>query len=629
MTRNWRDTLLILPSVLVFLFLVSQLWFVQDDAYITYRYVANYLNGDGLVFNVGERVEGFTNFGWTLYLCLAGAIGLDYILVSQITGLLFGVGIIILTLLIGRLLFADSRSRLALLPPYLVGFNMSLAYWSPAGLETAAFAFFSMLAVFWFLKRSHWLVFALLMAVWIRPEGALVALLLLIMEAVTERGLPRYSFIYGAVAFVLSLPFVIFKMAYYGSIFPNPLFAKTGFGIEQLASGLEYVGRFLGHYGFWGLGLLIPLLFFKRLSGRTKSIWVFVVLYLVYIVLIGGDVLKVHRFFLPLFGFSAILLILSVSFLLRGKSKRTVNTVVILVTLPIIVLTYLLPADFVKSYNVREKLFTQKMARMADEIKGSDSTDFSVALPTIGIFGYKLLGHRIIDMVGLTDSTIARHPMEPIPGLETTWKERNYNTEYILETAPDYILFSTGMKPSAPAERALVLCPAFQQSYRSVSWYFRADTLRSSGQLHPAFKKVRPITAAVTPTYPVEFVQSYKSGMDAFAAGDYRTAIKWFNAAIKVSPEPQYVDLLHAKGYSHLQLGQYDDAVALMEYVLQQDSLVVEAHGVLYLWYTIAEDSSRMAIHRRWIRELVPWYWPRVDSMTQATALKYRRAAGR
>ncbi len=37
-----------------------------DDAYISYRYAQNLVSGNGLVFNIGEYVEGYTNLLWTL-----------------------------------------------------------------------------------------------------------------------------------------------------------------------------------------------------------------------------------------------------------------------------------------------------------------------------------------------------------------------------------------------------------------------------------------------------------------------------------------------------------------------------------------------------------------------------------
>ena len=41
-----------------------------DDAYISFRYARNFAEGNGLVWNLGERVEGYTNFLWTLGLGL-------------------------------------------------------------------------------------------------------------------------------------------------------------------------------------------------------------------------------------------------------------------------------------------------------------------------------------------------------------------------------------------------------------------------------------------------------------------------------------------------------------------------------------------------------------------------------
>jgi hypothetical protein len=42
--------------------------YLVDDAYIGLRYIDNLLQGHGVVFNPGERVEGVTNIGWLLLL---------------------------------------------------------------------------------------------------------------------------------------------------------------------------------------------------------------------------------------------------------------------------------------------------------------------------------------------------------------------------------------------------------------------------------------------------------------------------------------------------------------------------------------------------------------------------------
>ena len=128
------DLVPLLPALAIFAGLAYYFSFTQDDAYISYRYVANYLNGNGLVYNIGERVEGFTNFGWVIYLILVGSIGLGYILISKITGFLCGAGVVIVSYFIARELFGEKERLLSYGSAYLVAANLSLAYWSPAGL---------------------------------------------------------------------------------------------------------------------------------------------------------------------------------------------------------------------------------------------------------------------------------------------------------------------------------------------------------------------------------------------------------------------------------------------------------------------------------------------------------------
>ena len=52
------------------------LGWIADDAFISFRYSRNWVNGAGLVFNPGERVEGYTNFLWVVLLSPFEAIGL-------------------------------------------------------------------------------------------------------------------------------------------------------------------------------------------------------------------------------------------------------------------------------------------------------------------------------------------------------------------------------------------------------------------------------------------------------------------------------------------------------------------------------------------------------------------------
>ena len=57
-----------------------QLWaerWVQDDAYVSFRYARNLVRGDGLTYNAGEKVEGYSNFLWTVLAAAPLAAGAD------------------------------------------------------------------------------------------------------------------------------------------------------------------------------------------------------------------------------------------------------------------------------------------------------------------------------------------------------------------------------------------------------------------------------------------------------------------------------------------------------------------------------------------------------------------------
>ena len=606
--------LIILPAIVLFVIIADNLNFTQDDAYISYRFATNYLNGDGLVYNAEERVEGFTNFGWVIYLILWGSLGANFIVVSKISGLIFGAGIIILTFTIALNIVGKNNWMHALLPSYLIGVNPSLAYWSPAGLETAAFGFFVMLSFYFYLKRNPLLISSLLIAVWIRPEGALVAALFILVELIAGKRRLYYVALCIVIAFFLSVPFIFFKLFYYGSIFPNPFYAKTALIANQFKDGLTYSKLFFIDYGFYGAGLIIPLVFFRKLTYKTKICLYFFLLYLIYIIAIGGDFLKVHRFYIPVMGLYAILITVSLSLILKNIAQKWRYILMIMISVSLLFLTYYLPIESIKLINMYEKGFTNKMAHLAESIKASDDTKFSAALPTIGIFAYKLIGHRVIDMVGLTDSTIARHSEIPIPGMKLTWKEKKHNSMYILSNEPDYIVFSTEMKPSAPAERALMVYRQFIDSYRVIGWEYKHPIYAPNGTIVTAFKKVRPIIGEIEPYYPIEYVEYYKAGLDASAYQNHELAVKYYMKALNISPPPYNLGLAYSMALSLKMIGRERNAKIMLGNILKQDSLSFLAHRALYMYAVDAKVDNRIELHKRWLLKIAPWYICHLDS---------------
>lgn len=135
--RMWIYTGIFLALVVGFLWQASIFWpMTIDDAYISFRYALNLVNGHGLRYSVSlPPVEGFSNFSWVMLSAAALKLGLDVMLVAKLLGLLSTASIMATVWSLARLL----RGRddvWNLLAPAFMAFNASAARWSLLGLET-------------------------------------------------------------------------------------------------------------------------------------------------------------------------------------------------------------------------------------------------------------------------------------------------------------------------------------------------------------------------------------------------------------------------------------------------------------------------------------------------------------
>ncbi|MBN2226613.1 MAG: hypothetical protein JW763_04550 [candidate division Zixibacteria bacterium] len=600
---HWVGSALLVFSVLLFLAFAVMYNFTQDDAYITFRYVDNYVTGHGLVFNVGERVEGYTNFLWLVLLIPVKLVGLDLVMVSRVLGVLCGIGTLcVLYLLAGRVLGTSSPWRGVAC--VLLGAAYSFAYWAVAGLETAAFALAVMTSLYMYLRRSYVAAPMLVVATLLRPEGALVLAFLVGYEIVASRRLSEFAIITLVVSALGLIPYAVFKLVYFGGLLPNPFYAKAGFTVAKVGDGIEYVGTYFWHY--LGAGaFLLPALYaiFKKKQRETILLGAFAAIYIVYIILIGGDVLKVHRFFVPIM---PVLAVLAVAGWRAMPNPRLVGTIGLA---GLLVWQMIVPRDHVNTYHFYENELTSKMRKMADNLRMIDSGDFSLAVSTIGVIGYYLPGHIVIDVLGLTDTTIARYPEEPIEGLETTWRERHFNTPYLLSRNPDYILFSTGMKPSAPAERALFLYSAFLRSYRTVGFSF-------GGVLHDVYKRYYAIAEDVSRDIDVGFVQNYNKGMNYRTSGEFARGIQCHQKADKYLGEMRYQYTSYCIAELYRLMGDHRTCYMMLKDIMQEDSLIYQVYKDLYYYeYSMTKNMAEVEHCRKRLLDLVPWYVPRLDSL--------------
>ncbi len=595
------SSLLLVLGIVAHIALVVYFDFTQDDAYITFRYAANFINGDGLVYNIGEQVEGYTNFLWLILMILGRLAGVDYIIFSKIIGTLCGVGTIFFTYLLGKNIFGN-KSCLPGLSCLVLGSVYSFAYWAVSGLETGAFTLAVAASFYLYSRKSLLAAAVVVLATLLRPEGGLVFGFILLYEILGAKKVTGYGKTFLAVYLLAILPFLLFKIHYFGGLLPNPFYAKTSFDISQLSNGLVYSGQFFWHYLGAGLFLIPLLLVIRKWTSSIRAVVLFLIVYILYIIIIGGDVLKVHRFFVPILPLMILVTLFGLVIFLKKRYLIWLGAFFLLGW------QLYFPRQHVISFHHSEKMLVKNMDEMIINLLAVDHSDFSLAVSTVGIAGYRLIGHRVIDLLGLTDSTIARHPEEPIDKLSTTWKETKYNSKYVLSLQPDYILFSTALKPSAPAERALFLYPQFLNSYRTIGFVY-------GGAINDIYKRFHPVTGELKRTIDPEFVQSYNSGLNQMRAGRLQASSASFQKAWSLCPEPKYPYVLYHLARLEMMKKNYRDYYQMLNELVKRDSLIYYAYkDLLLLEANLYNNPDKAAEYRERLLALVPWYVPGLDS---------------
>ncbi len=607
---NKRIRLTLLVILTIFVIHALSLDFIQDDAFISYRYVKNFVNGEGLVFNPGERVEGYTNFLWIILLSIFAIFGLDIIIVSKVLGIASGCISIYLLYKISALFFqkknrsrspAKGMSRMvrvqgeagslqswffAISPSLLLASNSAFAYWSISGLETVFFGMGVLLSVYLYFTNERLMIISSAVSSLIRPEGVLVFAVLILHKFFFKKDKLKGCLSYILRFTLLLVPFLIFKIFYYGDFLPNPFYAKTGLSWEYLETGVAYFWLFLKHYGLWGALYLIPIVFYQHLQVRGKLILLMVYIYTLYIVVVGGDVLQGHRFFLPVIPFLYLLFSLALmrlySMLKRGFIYRTIP---VFLVIAFSILTFFSPRGWIMDVRQAEIGLYVKMSKYAQRLRQSFGTDFTLAVSTIGAISY-LTEAKVIDMLGLTDPYIAKHP-EKIPGILSTWKEKKFNTQYLLSQDPDVIMFSTGRKPSAPAEKALFLSSKFRENY--YPYYFLAGAGFSGFEV---FYKRKGEYLKENEVFPdARFVNLYIEVINLEKRGDLQAALDRLKEILEVGPK-DFAWAYEYMGRCYFLMGNIKEGKKYAQRAIEIDDYCTIAHSLLQVVYFDEGDTT-------------------------------------
>jgi hypothetical protein len=271
--RRGLETVGLIAGCLLTLFFAFQVFcFVQDDAFITYRYAWHLRHGYGPVFNSGEHTEGYS---CPLYMYLTGLLMFlpgDVLFRAKLLGVVCALGTLWLAWRLARELALPVGACAAV--PVLLGANASFALSAVDGMETTLQALLVTLAVLLFVREQRsgqgWLSAGVLLAVALnRAEGAIyfVAALLPFCLGIRNRGLLRRDRLWLA-AFILPFTlFLLWRHSYYGDWVPNTVYAKS----MPLEAALDYA---------MGPAYVLRTVFL-HLNGRVVPLVISIVLWLI------------------------------------------------------------------------------------------------------------------------------------------------------------------------------------------------------------------------------------------------------------------------------------------------------------------------------------------------------------
>ena len=288
--------------------------FVADDAYISFRYARNLALSGQLVFNLGERVEGYTNFLWTVILAVGIKLGLGPVMLSRFLGVALGIATLAVVVRMSLRLAGEHRSRWHLVAPLTLACMGAFACWCTGGLETQLFTFlvtlgFDLVLGEVTLGKGWSSAVAFAFAAMTRPEGVLLFGLVALFRLLTNFGrgrrlLPRRHEVVWAAAFVVLFgPYFLWRWHYYGWLFPNTFYVKSSGTAGTWKLGGYYLRRFSEDYGVHFLVVLALLGRAAKVDERRRDlrrlaalVWI---AYAAYVVKVGGDFMGLYRFVLP------------------------------------------------------------------------------------------------------------------------------------------------------------------------------------------------------------------------------------------------------------------------------------------------------------------------------------------
>ncbi|MEA3265794.1 MAG: hypothetical protein U9P42_02465 [Candidatus Fermentibacteria bacterium] len=482
--------------------------FLSDDALISMRYSARLADGHGLTWTGGSAVEGYSNLLWVLLTTGGISVGLDGVAAVRLLGVLSLICFVFCVLFTYR----KNITREYMIVLLFAVISAPLGVWSIGGLEQPLVAALLALSIplIWRVIDKKEAGFAryftasipLALLCITRPDGVIFTFAALLVLLFSGNG--RRSFLLAVFPVLIMLAQLGFRLGYYGDYVPNTARIKMRPSVHYSIGGVKYLIR--------GVFVLFPLSMFsiyatfkavRKRHFRTLLPAAMALSWMMYLVLIGGDIFPAYRHFVPL-----VVLFTWICIEELPEIRRTFRSVALfaVILLLFVVLQY---ADS-RNRDAREELWEWDGQVTALVLKEA----FAEQQPLLAVTAAGSLPYwselPSLDMLGLNDRYLALNQ-----GNSTEHGLLGHNVcnpVHILERQPDIISFNVAGVPSGLAvAESLSISSEFQRLYSRVI-VRGTEPYTSHGVLW--FNRESPLTGIKTSAdsmvIPAYFFNQYK-----------------------------------------------------------------------------------------------------------------------
>jgi len=457
----------------------SRLFYLDDVEMVGMRYGRNLAEGLGLVWNAGERVEGFSNPAWVLVMAAVHAAGTPEptaALAVKAIAWMIACAVLVLSIrlrrqLAGSHVWADAALLL------MLAMNADVVFWAANGFETPLLT----ALLLWLLTR----VIDETESGAVRPDtmlaaGALVlvrsdAHLLVVAVVSVAVALSRRRAATSKLALlagVIPALIVAARLAYYGDWVPNTFHLRMTAVPDLWIEGARYVKRY-GREHLFLIGLAVAACA-RPGNWRARALAGTCALIAIHAVAVGGDFLVPYRFIAPAVPIIVTLAVVAAQDAARHgeRVERLALALLVVVGIASGGMLSRWPVEAMRSW--RGKPWQGAAVGML--LARSSGPAATVAAAGGGALGY--FSHRtVIDFTGRTDPSIARLPARA--GADA--RERKFDVERSLQRRPDFVLTAGpheaarlgglmfamhGVDPARDLGPAILAAPTFQRLYR-------------------------------------------------------------------------------------------------------------------------------------------------------------------